>query len=82
VQAKNITYKILVNKNKTLLNDGYHISQIVEENSIGDLDKMKSSSSVSAQENPFENQNLVEIFDAIFSKSLLTKNVVNIMAIC
>jgi hypothetical protein len=25
---------------------------------------------------------LVEIFDAIFSKSLLTKNVVNIMAIC
>jgi hypothetical protein len=43
---------------------------------------MKSSSIVSAQKNPFENQNLVEIFDAFFSKSLFIKNVVSIMAIC
>jgi len=70
-----------VNKNRTLPNNGYHISQIVEENSIGDLDKMKSSS-VSAQKSLFENQNLVEKFDAVFSKSLFIKNVVSIIAIC
>jgi hypothetical protein len=54
----------------------------VEENSIGDLDKMKSLLSVNAQKNPFENQNLVEIFDAFLSKSLSIKNVVNVLAIC
>jgi hypothetical protein len=56
--------------------------KIFEENSIGDLDKMKSLSSVSARKNPFENQNLVEIFYAFFSRSLFIKNVISIMAIC
>ncbi len=39
---------------------------------------MKSLSSVSAQKSPFENKNLVEIFDAFFCKFLFIKNVVTL----